>query len=1114
MRLGPLTTFLMVSLLYLVTTAAAAPPEAFQPPLIPASRDGQTAIARFRVPNGMKVELVAAEPLLANPVAFCFDAQGTIYVAETYRHSNGVTDNRSHMYWLEEELAARTVADREALFRKHLKDRLLAFAREPERVRRLTDRDGDGIIDHATVFRDDFHQLADGIGSGLLARDGNVFFTCIPHLWRLRDQNGDGHAEIKESLHHGYGVHVAFIGHDLHGLRIGPDGRLYFTMGDRGLHVETPGRTISCPDTGAVLRCELDGSDLELYATGLRNPQELAFDDCGNLLTVDNNSDSGDRARVVYVMEGADIGWRMQFQYLETPVSRGPWNGEKLWQPAFPEQAAYIVPPLLNYSDGPSGLTWHPGVTALPEKFRKHFFLVDFRGSAEHSGVRTFSLQPQGAGFQVKDAGEFWWSVLATDVDFGPDGALYVCDWVEGWNKPMRGRIYRTLDPARRDAPAVRAVQTLLKQGFSQRPENELLELLRHDDQRVRQEAQLALTGRGLASLPSLRKTAQSPPASSMTIEQGRWSRLHALWALNHLGRQNRGMLEKELPISWFESLWKDPDLEVRAHAAELAGELRLLGARGGLELLLQGNSPRVRAFAGLALGKLGPDAGTVAALTRALQDNADNDPYLRHALVMGLTGAGDDKSLNVVARSDSAAVRRGALLAFRRRQNPAIGQFLRDAEKSMVEEAARAIHDVPIPGALAALATLDRAGLSDLTYRRAVNANLRLGLRENAERLAHWAGRSDFAAAGRLEALQALGHWSKPRVLDPVLGHYNPLPPRPEIEARASLRPLANNICQVDNDAVSIAAIELGARWRFAELADTWRKLVDTQQRSTSVRVAALRALNAVRAASLPSALESALVDRDSTLAASARELLAGQDPTRAVALLARVLESAPPRERQEAIKTLAKLDTPAARALLAQWLERLLARQAPAEIHLEILEAARLQKEPEWKEKLAIHEGRRKPDDPLAAYRETLVGGNAEAGARLFAERAELSCKRCHKVDGQGGEVGPDLSKIGAQKDRQYLLESIVAPNRQIAKGFDTIALALDDGQTLVGVLREETAQHVKIITAKAEVFTIPKEKIEIRQQAKSAMPEDLLKHLTPRDLRDLVEFLATRK
>src|SRR5207253_5002757 len=142
------------------------------------------------------------------------------------------------------------------------------------------------------VFADGFHNAETGIGAGVLARQGSVYYTCIPDLWLLKDTKGDGKADVRQSLSMGYGVHIAFLGHDLHGLRIGPDGRLYFSIGDRGINVVTrEGKPLVYPDEGAVLRCELDGSNLEVFARGLRNPQELAFDEFGNLFTGDNNSD-------------------------------------------------------------------------------------------------------------------------------------------------------------------------------------------------------------------------------------------------------------------------------------------------------------------------------------------------------------------------------------------------------------------------------------------------------------------------------------------------------------------------------------------------------------------------------------------------------------------------------------------------------------------------------------------------------------------------------------------------------------------------------------------------------------------------------------------------------
>lgn len=88
----------------------------------------------------------------------------------------------------------------------------------------------------------------------------------------------------------------------------------------------------------------------------------MAFNEHGDLFTVDNNSDSGDRARLVHLVEGMDAGWRMSYQYLP---DRGPFNREKIWHTKNAEQPASIVPPLTHLSDGPSGLVRYPG-TGMP----------------------------------------------------------------------------------------------------------------------------------------------------------------------------------------------------------------------------------------------------------------------------------------------------------------------------------------------------------------------------------------------------------------------------------------------------------------------------------------------------------------------------------------------------------------------------------------------------------------------------------------------------------------------------------------------------------------------------------------------------------------------------
>src|SRR5205809_3031477 len=660
------------------------------PNISPASDEGELAMKKFQVAPGLKVDLWASEPMLANPVAFKFDEKGRAYVCETFRLNAGVDDIRGIMDWLDEELACRTTDDRLAEMKRHLGDRFARYSEHSERVSRIEDRDGDGKADHATVFADGFNTPLDGIAAGVLARQGTVWFANIPNLWLLRDTNGDGVADFRESLHYGFGVRVGFIGHDSHGVHFGPDGKIYFSIGDRGSNVKlADGRRVGEPDTGCVFRCNPDGSELEVFAFGLRNPQDLVFDQYGNLFTGDNNSDSGDQARWVYVVEGGDSGWRVGYQFMERPYSRGPFNAEKLWYPHFEGQAAYIVPPITNIAAGPSGVAYFPG-TGLPDQFRAHFFLVDFRGGGANSGVHTFTLKPKGASFELVAPQHFIWGVLATDVKFGVAGGVYVSDWVQGWEMTGKGRIYRVHDPALDKDPLVLETKKLLADRLEKRSLKELARLLAYRDMRVRQEAQFTLADRGAEAIKTLVSVARK--------DASQFARLHAIWGLGQIAECRNPNVECKaatalLPLL---PLLDDSDAEVRAQAAKVLGDRRYVNAYDGLIKLLNDASPRARFFAAMSLGKLGRREAQPA-IYAMLRENADKDPYLRHAGVMALIWLNDRESLRSLEKDPSPAVRLAALLAMRRLGLPSVAVFLNDAEPRLVLEAARAINDVPI---------------------------------------------------------------------------------------------------------------------------------------------------------------------------------------------------------------------------------------------------------------------------------------------------------------------------------------------------------------------------------------------------------------------------------
>ena len=162
---------------------------------------------------------------------------------------------------------------------------------------------------------------------------------------------------------------------------------------------------------------------------------------------------------------------------------------------------------------------------------------------------------------------------------------------------------------------------------------------------------------------------------------------------------------------------------------------------------------------------------------------------------------------------------------------------------------------------------------------------------------------------------------------------------------------------------------------------------------------------------------------------------------------------------------------------------------------------------------EKLAGYRADRSDRGGVDAYRDAIAGGDPARGRELFFYRGELACLRCHKVEGQGGTVGPDLSKIDPQKSREYLLESIVFPSAQIDKRYASYEIETRDGKLVTGLKVSDGPRGVELLQADGRQILVPAENMEsIRTIHQSAMPEGVAEKLTRRELRDLVAFLAS--
>lgn len=1077
------------------------PPKPEQPVLPAASGEGQAAISTFRFPNSLQCNLYAAEPMLGNPVVFGIDRKGNVFVCESYRQNKGVTDNRGHdEKWLARDLAAMTVEDRIRFHRDLLGDKASEYEKYDDLIRVLSDTNGDGIADDSVVFASGFNGLEEGTGAGVLIRDEQVFYTNIPNLWSLKDNDGDLKSDSRTSLSTGYGVRVAFRGHDMHGLVMGPDGRVYFSIGDRGYSVETPDGKFQDPESGAVFRCEVDGSHLEVFATGLRNPQELAFDDQGNLFTGDNNSDSGDRARWVQVVEGGDTGWRMMYQYLS---DRGPFNREKIWYPYGPETPAYIVPPIANLSDGPSGLVYYPGVGLDGnEDLAGSFFLCDFRGQSSNSGIRRIKLKPKGATFEVQTNEEYIWNVLATDVDFAPDGSMYLSDWVNGWDGENKGRIYRFASKSEDSSAVGKLSAEILKNGFKKLTASQLASLLSNPDRRIRFESQYELATRGETNV--LAEALQSASASV---------RLHAVWGLGQIARQKASEVATQSLITAL----ADKDETVVARACEMLSESKNGISPAQLKSLLANSSPVIRSQAMMAVGRVGASV-CLDDVAKILIENEDKDPIVRHAGIIAFAGAIGD-SLDRWVKHSHESVRVAVAVALRKAKNPGIATMLDDASPRVVREVARAIYDVPdLHGSLPQLAGLTIAEEFDpAIVQRIIHANFRLGGEANAQRLVSFATSKLSTTALRAEAIQLLGDWANPGPRDRILNRHLPLEDR---SAEYVTKLMQENIALLASadDEVRDEFFKVGAKLEIRGIADLLEAIVEEASANPLRRADSIRALARLKPERVIELGGMLFGDPNAAVRVAALQSFATLSNEKATTQIKLALNSKDTTERQAAwdlLQSESKLDSSMVTSLIDARLSDILAGTLPVDTQLNAIEAALARGSAATKDKVAAFvENRDKQleTSPKAAYADCLDGGDIKAGRELFFTRSSLSCVRCHKVGETGGEVGPNLSQIGLQKDNAYLMEAIVVPDTAIATGFETVVILTEDDESFSGILKSEDDERVQIMDAQGALISVGKDSIVARKKGLSSMPAGLMKYMNRRELRDLVAYLKS--
>lgn len=1102
---------------------------AFTPTIVRLSPDSAARLAKagrdsvpVQLAPGLALSLWAPEPLISDPIGIAFDERGRMFVTRTARTNRDEIDIRAHSAWMVPSITFTDVEDKRAFYKKILAPEKSAenawlkdwngdgsrdwrdLTSHKESLYRVEDTNGDGIADFSQLILSDFSDLVTDVAHGVVSYKNDLYLTVSPDLWRLRDTNGDGVIDTKESLAHGSGVHIGFGGHGLSGPLIGPDGRIYWKEGDLGVNITNrEGRHLYNPHSGVILRANLDGTNAEIFASGLRNPEEFAFDEYGNLISPDNDGDHpGELERLVYIVDGMDSGWRINWQFGKyvDPDNNAykVWMDENLWKPRWAGQAAWITPPLANWHAGPAGFDHNPG-TALDDAWRGYFFGAVFTGTPSGSSIQGFTLAPQGAGFRLAEDKVVVSGIQATGVKFGPDGALYFADWIVGWDPKERGRIWK-LDVPGGAATAVRAAtRSLIAASFNDRSTADLVVLLHHDDMRVRTKAQFELVERGAAS----------DLLASAVQTHYQFARIHGLWGIGQLARVD---LSKASPLAGFLT---DGDPEIRAQAAKLIGDLRYGAAAAALVPLLHDPVARPRFFAAEALGRV-MYAPAFRPLVDMLAENNDEDVYLRHAGALALSRLSMTDSIAALAMHPSVGVRLAAVVALRRMKSPAVARFLADRDALVVTEAARAINDDGgIDGARAALAAvLDSSPVGEPLVRRAINANLVLGTTDAARRVAQYAARPSGSDTMRVEAIAVLGVWPRPSILDRVDGSHLGVMVRDSSIARMALASIVEPLFSAGSSAVQVAIADAIGRLRLRSAAGLAFAKVSAAS-TPEVRIAALRAVLVLGDSRAEQAVRAALQDTSVTVRMAA---LGAIPPLRlpeatTADLLTSVINTGSVPEQQSAVASLGQIEGSSARESLTRLVDQLATGRIAPEIQLDVAEAARATKHAPLLTRLDALEKSRAASAPLVAYADALRGGDARRGQRVVFQGAAAQCTRCHNFStGPGANVGPPLRTIASRLAREQLLEALVDPSARIAPGFGPVQVTLKNGKRTFGTLLEETDVFL-MVDAGSGPARILKTDIASRVNGPSAMPA-MGGLLTRREIRDVVEYLSTLK
>ena len=1068
----------------------------------------------------LKATVLNTEKLVkGSPISFFIDTTGDLFITLTGRYRRqkefgGVAGNRKQSWlayydnsfktpWDLKEFYLSQLGNPKGFFKEFTKNvDVEEFVKYKDSVIKLSPQG------EKNVLFEGFNSLGEGPAAGIVKLGKKVLITSIPNLWKFDYNKKKEKLSNQTLVQDGFGVHLGWTGHDLHGLILGPDGRVYFTTADKGSFFTTKeGKKINLPHTGAVFRMEQDGSNLEVFATGLRNPQELTFDNYGNLFTGDNNGDSGDKARLVYLLEGSNSGWHFTFQSLKKKYLWVGENTERGWEHHNNGKdymrAARILPPTGEFGWGPSGISYYPGLGLGPE-YKNTFFLANYPKE-----IRAGKVKKQGASFVLDKDWSFIKGRNFSDVDFGYDSSLYALDWGIVWKISDKGRImrYEAKNLSKKEKEAIAQVKNIFKNGLEKSKNFELLSYLGHEHKKLREASLHELVKRNAYNdLVSLIKN----------IASNEMAKINALWGIERIARKKNN--SKLIDIA--KNLFKDTSFQVRAQAIKVFGEAKNSSQNGYLKkILINSNDDAIVLYqAATTLGKTADKTG-VKSIIKAIDKNNDQDIALRHGLVYALYNIERVSSgqLKKYYSSSSSSVRLALVLALRYLEHKDLTNFLNDKNIQVQAEAIRGIYQTRVGLAKLAekLKSLDKKVLDfKPLFLRVLYANLILGKKEQANNLVDFLVSNWIEDKYKFQALDVLKQWlgdfsvvesmSNVRwgksAREPLFGFTikNPNPKDLLIVLKANKKILGKV-----SKALSIFLKPFYDREYF-ENEKNLREELSRGKYPLSILSSFVKKYSTYKQIEIYQFAYNSKNIENKVFAGI--ELINLDWDKYADDIIDKFVVDV--KNLQLFIRGLKAYN----KNFYVKIFEKLLDREnLSKEVFLDILSYRAVKKS--LKYKAIVKKYLSKPEEEKLKMI-TLYGGNARNGKNIFENHPLGQCLRCHAIKGKGGSVGPDLGKIAKFKSREYLLEAMVYPNRHFAKGYANENIQLKDGKTISGLLEKEDKNKLVVKSySNNKLVTIKKLHIHKRTEKISAMPS-MKNQLSDSEIRDVIEYLSTLK